>query len=336
MNLEPKSDRIDQFLSYLKTQKIKLWIEGDNLKYHAPKGTINNQLFSQIKQHRREIIRFLQQQKVCFSDRETNLITFPDWTQPYDLLYQAYILDSQKIEDIYSKPDFLIIGAQKSATTLLHNILAQHPEIVPAYQKELHYFDDAYIRYGNHNLYHQLFPPKINLAGKKTFEATPDYLYHPKCSERIAKYNPDLKLIVMLREPVARAYSAWNMFNRLLAEYRSFEEAIHSELEQIKKQDISEQYDKYAYLKKVIYVEQLKRYTQYFPLNSSLLVLEYSDFFKNPYKSIKKLYNFLEINNNFKPKISEIHKGDYNPIDCDIKTKLKHFLTLIIMNYLNF
>ena len=120
----------------------------------------------------------------------------------------------------YSRPTFLIIGTQKGGTVALRKYLARHPNIVPAKKKEIGYFDqDISYRRGD-CWYHGQFPLPHRLGRHGvTFEATPEYLYYPKAAQRIFSYDPALKLIVLLREPVGRAFSAWNMFRTLRYEH---------------------------------------------------------------------------------------------------------------------
>ncbi|MEW5989208.1 MAG: sulfotransferase domain-containing protein, partial [Chloroflexota bacterium] len=115
------------------------------------------------------------------------------------------------------KPTFLIVGAQKSGTSALFRYLARHPCVAAPAEKELHFFDqEANYRQGP-LWYHLHFPQRTGPA--VTFEATPYYLAYPQAAERIHHYDPSLKLIVLLRNPIERAYSAWNMVYRLLTEH---------------------------------------------------------------------------------------------------------------------
>ena len=103
-------------------------------------------------------------------------------------------------------PDFVIIGAKKCGTTFLYNLLSEHPHIESAAQKELHYFD----RFFDQGIewYRRCFPPPKWIDGRRaiTGEATP-YLSKPSAAERMAKVLPQARLLVLLRNPVDRAYS---------------------------------------------------------------------------------------------------------------------------------
>ncbi|QUE30987.1 sulfotransferase domain-containing protein [Francisella philomiragia] len=108
-------------------------------------------------------------------------------------------------------PGFLIIGAQKSGTTALFSYLAKHPHLIPSTTKELHFFSTESQYSNGFEYYHSNFP---NRTCKKEifFEASPSYLASAEACERIYKYNKNIKLIVLLRNPIYRAYSAWNMY----------------------------------------------------------------------------------------------------------------------------
>src|SRR5690606_26180800 len=111
-------------------------------------------------------------------------------------------------------PSFLIVGGQRCGTTSMYRALAQHPAILKAVlHKGVHYFDTGY----HHDLawYRAHFPLRRTARAvaartglqPMTFESSPYYLYHPLAAERIAADLPDVKLIVLVRDPVERAYS---------------------------------------------------------------------------------------------------------------------------------
>ncbi|MQA26429.1 MAG: sulfotransferase [Micromonosporaceae bacterium] len=111
-------------------------------------------------------------------------------------------------------PGFLIVGGQRCGTTSMYRALAQHPAILkPVLHKGVHYFDTAYHR--GWSWYRAHFPllRTARAAVRRTgvepvaFESSPYYLYHPLTAERIARDLPDVKLIVLVRDPVERAYS---------------------------------------------------------------------------------------------------------------------------------
>ncbi len=103
-----------------------------------------------------------------------------------------------------ARPDFLGIGAQRAGSTWLHELLAAHAGVyVPTRRKEVHYFDQYFDR---GSAWYEGFFREAE-PGRVTGEVTPDYLHTPGCAERIAENLPDAKLLVILRDPVERAYS---------------------------------------------------------------------------------------------------------------------------------
>lgn len=104
-------------------------------------------------------------------------------------------------------PDFIGIGVQRAGTSWLYECLRAHPEVfMPT--KEIHFFDMHYNR-GSH-----WYSSKFELAPRsmQRGEYTPDYLSHPEAISRIHAYDPTVKLIAILRDPVDRAYSAFQLF----------------------------------------------------------------------------------------------------------------------------
>ncbi len=177
------------------------------------------------------------------------------------------------------RPSFLIIGAQKAGTDALHVYLSKHPNIIPGKKKEIHFFDkdDSY----NRGLawYHNHFPLPHNVGRHAvTFEATPSYLYYPASTERIFSYDSRMKLITLLRDPVDRAFSAWNMFRQFcntttryhhLAEYCGFDEVIRDEIDKTLSGDARLQPN---YVRRGLYYEQLLRYFKYFERDQILII----------------------------------------------------------------
>ena len=105
-------------------------------------------------------------------------------------------------------PDFIIIGAQRSGTTSLYNYLIEHQNIKSTSQKEIHYFDNNYDK--GLTWYSKKFP-SIRKGIEITGEASPYYIFHPHAVNRISKDFPNVKLIVLLRNPIERAYSHYCM-----------------------------------------------------------------------------------------------------------------------------
>lgn len=206
-------------------------------------------------------------------------------------------------------PDFLIIGTQRGGTTSLFHYLQTHPCIQPAVNKDLHFFDRRYKK--GLNWYRGHFPTYIEkyyaqLLRGRTFltgEASPSYLFHPYTPERVARAVPHVRLIVMLRNPVSRAYSQYNHAVELGHENLSFEEAIQTEEERTAREQkkiledehyYSEDYKHRSYLTKGVYVDQLQRWMKFFP-REQFLILKSEDFYTDPGASFKQVLTFLKV-----------------------------------------
>ena len=220
----------------------------------------------------------------------------------------------------HARPDFLIIGAEKSGTTALHYYLASHPDVVAPFTKELNYFSpetafaipdspeyewfariaegdlDPAIRKETLRWYHSQFRVPIPGRHQLFYESTPCYLFFPQVARRIHAYRTDMKLIALLRDPVERAYSSWNMASQW-AEYpwihdkRSFEAALSEEIEQLTRDPTTL---KSYYLRQGIYHEQLRRYFELFP-RQQILIIEHGELLSNRSETLNTVCRFLGI-----------------------------------------
>ena len=196
-------------------------------------------------------------------------------------------------------PSALIIGAQRSGTTSLFNYLVQHPAVLPPIGKEIHYFD---LNYGRGVQYYRgRFPYSRQLRHALTLDATPYYLAHPLVPQRAAQLLPQVKLIAVLRNPVDRALSHYQHEVREGRETLSFAEAIEKESERLAGEEerlrtepgyYSWNHRRYSYVRRGLYLEQLKRWVQYFP-RSQLLVLQSERLFRDPPGATASVHRFL-------------------------------------------
>lgn len=181
----------------------------------------------------------------------------------------------------YRLPDAIIIGCQKAGTTALKFYLNQHPHIWMN-KDEIHYFDIQQYRGDEWYLKH--------FTGKKeevVMCKTPGYIYHEHAVKHLARLCPNTKLIVLLREPAARAYSEYKMLRLNGSEKRKFEDVVFRNGEVFERCDC---------IKRGAYVDQLKRLYQYFP-KEQILVLKAEDLRENKQREVNKVTDFLEIPN---------------------------------------
>ena len=213
-------------------------------------------------------------------------------------------------------PDFLIIGTQKGGTTSLFDYLAQHPELALPEIKEINYFDRKYAK--GPDWYRGFFPYRI--SGKKTGESTPYYLFHPLVAERVAKDLPRAKLIILLRDPVSRAFSHYQMMRKRGVEpFGSFVEAIAREEERIqgenkkitgKQVNWSKNLNRFSYLSRGMYASQLERWFARFP-RDQFLILKSEDFFADPQKTLERTCDFLGLKRFTPPSLPVSNPGKY-------------------------
>ncbi len=192
------------------------------------------------------------------------------------------------------KVDFVIAGTQKAGTTALYEYLKDHDHICMANQKEVHYFDnDNYFERApdNYDLYHSYFSPfKFH---KVLGEATPIYMYWHDAPKRIWQYNNDMKVIVILRNPIERAYSHWNMERIRGNESLSFWDAIRFERERCR-EALPSQHRIYSYIDRGFYLEQLRRLWLYFS-KEQVIVFRSEDLLIDPLSVLNKIFKFLAI-----------------------------------------
>jgi hypothetical protein len=211
----------------------------------------------------------------------------------------------QQLNELGALPDFLIIGTEKGGTTFLYWTLCQHPYVEPATGKELHFFDTDKWSKKSVGWYRSQFPAPAWRDGQRviTGEASPYYLFYPHSARRVAETIPQAKLIALLRNPVDRAYSAYNRQVRSRRESLDFEEALAEEEKrtagELEKMLSDERYysssiRRYAYRSRGIYVDQLQRWHKYFAPNQ-LLVLKSEDLFADPIGTVESVHEFLNL-----------------------------------------
>jgi hypothetical protein len=212
------------------------------------------------------------------------------------------------------KPSFLIVGAQKSGSSSLHYYLNQHPKIKGSFPKEIHYFNRE-INFGKSTKWYE-----SHFYGKDKvgFEATPSYLFNPECPRLIHEYNPNLKFIIVLRNPISRALSAYNMYRdfyrrrafRLVktqnkpgvvnpiykflfegrSEFPSIEEVFELEIQDYENGLFREP----AIFRRGVYAPQIENYYKYFT-PEQFLIFGFEDLTKNLEESLNKIYSFIDV-----------------------------------------
>lgn len=240
-------------------------------------------------------------------------------------------------------PGFLVVGSQKCGTTSLFNYLAQHPAVVPPLRKEIHFFDGYGGRYGRGiGWYRSTFPTRWTMsaatraAGRPavTGEATPSYLDHPATPERVHQALPDVRLIALLRNPVDRAYSHYQMEVSRGDETLPFAEAVEREEERLAGEVdrvltdpsyFSRPLSHFSYLRRGRYAEHLEAWTRLFP-RERLLVLRAEDLYADPAAVYRRVLDFLGIPAAGEPSFRAYNAREYPDLDPALRARLAdHF-----------
>ncbi len=167
--------------------------------------------------------------------------------------------------------NFLIAGVQKGGTTALYHYLAAFPDVALSRVKEVHFFDDERQdwRRPAYGAYHAAFPAP---DGRPCGEATPIYTYWPNALERIRAYNPAMRLIVTLRDPIERAWSHWRMEYARGAEHEPFAWCVRRGRQRLFSAEPWGHHRVYSYVERGFYAEQLERLYGLFPREQTLVV----------------------------------------------------------------
>jgi Sulfotransferase domain len=240
-------------------------------------------------------------------------------------------------------PDFLIIGTQRGGTTSLYHYLQAHPCLQATTTKEVHFFDRKYHKgllwYRGHfpTVWEKSRAQQLQKQAFVTGEASPSYLFHPHVYKRVAQTLPHVKLIVLLRHPVDRAYSQYYHSIELGHESRSFEEAIRDEQERTAQEREKilkdEHYQSYAYkhhsyLTRGIYVDQLQAWMSFFP-REQFLILKSEDFYADPATTLKQVYTFLNLPvtelQSQKKEYKQLNNTSYSKMDEALRTRLVEY-----------
>lgn len=215
-------------------------------------------------------------------------------------------------------PDYLLIGAKRGGTTSFYHDLIQHPNLCPLFPrpdrlpmaeatKGIHYFDQHYAK--GERWYRSYLPSRTarrrhaKRVGDPVLvgEASPYYLFHPAAAERAHALLPDVKLILVLRDPVMRSYSHWKERRREGSEPLDFAEAMEAEDERIGddadrlRSDptfYSYAHEQQSYVRQSEYVRALAVWRSFYPAEQ-FLVLASEDFYRDPHATLDRATDFL-------------------------------------------
>lgn len=268
----------------------------------------------------------------------------------------VFLLES--IASWWKKVDFMLIGTQKGGSTALHEYLSQHPSCWGSYYKEPGFFlfPGIYtlgLSWYMGKLWKEETPLRYSLAQNLLFESTSWYCYWHEVPQRLFEYNPDLKLIFLIRNPIERAYSQYNMLihwskEKILYEYSLYPDKrklnlyvdqlldtqqypfsywTHLEIEKIETGQCTPEDFFPDFLHRGFYYEQLSRFYHFFP-KEQLMIIESNELKNKRIEILKQIELFLNIPSvNWDEKdLSERFTSQYNNhISDEMQEKLATF-----------
>ena len=237
-----------------------------------------------------------------------------------------------------ARPTFLIIGAQKAGTTSLHAYLARHPDVLTATKKEVEYFSRHYAHGEAWYLAH--FPPALRATVRRVTrrttpavgEASATYLFHPLAPRWVHEFNPAMKLIVVVRDPVDRAYSHYQMEFRWGRETLPFAEALEREARELGPElariaadplTTSPRLLTCSYVARGRYLDQIERWLELFP-REQLFVVTSEELLSDPAGVVARISAFLGIGEWRDHSYPLRGVREYEPVDPAMRVRLAH------------
>lgn len=225
-------------------------------------------------------------------------------------------------------PDFLIIGAQRAGSSSLFAYVCAHPSVAEPTHKEIHFFDNNWLR--GLDWYRRYFPLRARMGGRITGEASPYYLFHPAVPGRVAETLPDVRLIAVLRDPVERAYSAYQLARRQGHETLEFEEALAREDERLAGEEErmladpsyqSAAHRRLSYRTRGLYAAQLERWYERFP-REQLLVVRSEDLFAEPEATLQTVFAFVGLERWSAAEYPALNQRPYSGMSNEVRASL--------------
>jgi hypothetical protein len=224
-------------------------------------------------------------------------------------------------------PNFFIVGAAKAGTTSLHEYLKSVPGIYMSDYKEPHYFapnvvpDKYYRKIQNKEEYVELFK---NVKNETAIgESSVSYLWDKESPNLIKNASPNAKIIIILRNPIERAYSHYLHHSRVGYDTLDFYKAIYRDYQ--RKSRLWQIPD--VYVDQGLYYHQVRRFLETFP-PENIKILVFEEFIKDPIKVVKDLLKFLNVDAEIPPTVGKLHNPSYVP-RSSLSPRIMRFLTML-------
>ena len=230
-------------------------------------------------------------------------------------------------------PDFLVIGAKRCGTTSLYQHLPEHPCISKSPYDNMGFFNDNF--HLGVNWYKSFFPTtftrnkiKSKFGDFLAFDVTTKYMEEESTANNVYQTKPNMKIIIILRNPVDRAYSQYHLSVRQAAERRSFEDVVEENMNRLNKEshehhEIKPRFSAKEdnYLKKGLYALQLRYWLKIFP-RENILVVSTEEFESNQQIIYNKIFEFLNISKFEVKNTKKMEKGNYLPMKSETRNLL--------------
>ena len=224
-------------------------------------------------------------------------------------------------------PTFFIAGAQKAGTTSLYQFMVENKYVNQTEEKEIYFFNNLENYRKGERWYRAWFPLS---SRRPTCDATANYFESAEAPERIRTHYPNAKIIILLRNPVERAFSHYKMAKKYGFEKLSFEDALQREDERLtyeKEQRPEEHtylYQRLGYRTKGMYSEQLKYWLTTFPKEQLHIVIS-EELFANPEKECRKVLDFLNFDTHPKVPLRQANAGSHEDMPETVRRELLEF-----------
>jgi hypothetical protein len=205
-----------------------------------------------------------------------------------------------KMSALPNRPQFLVIGAQKCATTWLYKCLKEHPELyLPPYKRDVdHLASHTYQEIGVEHYFRNFGDAT---SEQKIVDVSVEYMFDKSCAELVHRHIPSPKLIVSLRNPIERAISAyyWSVRKGFIPDL-PLEEGMQHVIKGDGRDDANAKQIYKDILERGFYDLQINRYLKYFDISDFIFVL-YDEIHRNPWGVIKSVYEFMEVSPSYRP-----------------------------------
>ena len=304
---------------------------------------VSTEQLEKITQHHRKIEQIVQGEvlthvKLVLADvlsKQANIAEAIDCHQTIikekNLKSKAELIAQHKTVIQRKKPDFLIAGFAKCGTSSLYKYMIKHPYILHTARKEINFFNNENLFKLGTDWYLSNFTPIPHDSNYICGEATPVYILSSLARERIQQFLPNVKIIIILRNPTDRAISQ-HYFGVKRGRVKNLENYINCAIDKLKNiTNLKDKFEKYngcipkaGDISASLYVYFIERWLEVFP-RENFLFLKTEDLGQNPVATMDRVFEFLGLPKYQLNEYSRENSNSYDPIDHSLRQKLSEF-----------